>query len=176
MHKEDYILFLSRIVPEKGLHYLIDAYNQVNIPQKLVIAGGSSHSNEYYSQMRVKAEGNKKIIFTGFVHGEVLEELYSNAYLYVLPSDVEGMSMSLLEALGHYRVCLVSNIKENMIDENNSYYFEKSSVESLKIALQKISKSRKEFKDNSSLLDWSSVTKRTIEVYEEDKPHQIAHL
>lgn len=163
--KEDYILFLARIVPEKGLHYLIDAYNQIDIPQKLVIAGGGSHSSEYYDEMKERAKNNPKIIFTGFVQGQMLEELFSNAYLYVLPSDIEGMPMSLLEALGHNRVCLVSDIRENNVDSENSYFFKKGSVDSLKQKLVEISKSRKDYRENNSLMDWDSVVDKTIEVY-----------
>lgn len=165
LERDSYILFLARIVPEKGLHYLIDAYKQIDIPQKLVIAGGASHSEEYYSEMKQKAEKNEKIIFTGFVQGQELEELFSNAYLYVLPSDIEGMPMSLLEALGHGCVCLVSDIRENDIDRANSYYFKKGDVYSLKEMLVSISKKRKAYTRTQSLMDWDSVVNETIEVY-----------
>ena len=167
LYKDEYILFLARIVPEKGLHYLIEAYNQIDIPQKLVIAGGSSHSTDYYNEMQERAKNNSKIVFTGFVQGQVLEELFSNAYIYVLPSDIEGMPMSLLEALGHERICLVSDIRENKVDPINSYYFEHGSVESLKSQLLAISKNRKSYQFNGDLLDWDGVVKKTIKVYEE---------
>ena len=164
-----YILFLARIVPEKGLHYLIEAYNSLDIPQKLVIAGGSSHSNDYYSKMLGLARNNLKIVFTGQVQGEELEELFSNAYLYVLPSDIEGMPMSLLEALGHRRICLVSDIPENKIDEDNCYFFEHSNVESLRMMLQKISANKKEYIENNTLESWNQVVEKTIDLYKEIK-------
>lgn len=167
LHHEDYILFLARIVPEKGLHYLIEAYNSIDIPQKLVIAGGDSHSKNYYNEMLKLAKNNKKIIFTGFVEGEILEELFSNAYLYVLPSDVEGMPMSLLEALGHQRICLVSDIRENKVDELNSYFFEHGNIDSLEKQLINISKNRKEFVPNKKLLSWEKVADNTIDTYME---------
>lgn len=170
LHNEDYILFLARIVPEKGLSYLIEAYNQIDISQKLVIAGGSSHSTEYYAQMQKLAENNPKVIFTGFVQGQELEELYSNAYLFVLPSDIEGMPMSLLEALGHRRVCLVSDIRENRVDPVNSYFFEKGSVASLKEQLLRISTERKPFEDRSALMDWDTVVEETMRVYKSFSP------
>ena len=99
--EDEYILFLARIVPEKGAHYLIDAYKRAALPKKLVIAGGSSHSGEYYEDLKIMAGENKNIIFTNFVGGRELEELYSNAYFFVLPSDVEGMAMGLLEAMSY---------------------------------------------------------------------------
>lgn len=167
LEADDFILFLARIVPEKGLHYLIEAYNSIDIPQKLVIAGSSSHSLKYYNEMVGMASNNERIIFTGFVQGQILEELFSNAYLYVLPSDIEGMPMSLLEALGHKRICLVSDIRENNIDPTNSYFFKHSDVESLKEQLIRISKNRKEYTENSCLLDWKAIAKKTVETYKE---------
>ena len=77
----------------------------INTQKKLVIAGGSSHSDAYYDQIKRRAQLDNRIIMTGFVSGTILEELYSNAYLYVLPSDVEGMPIGLLEAMS-YGNCL----------------------------------------------------------------------
>ena len=162
---EDYILFLARIVPEKGLHYLIRAYKEANIPQKLVVAGGSGHSREYYEEMRALAGDNPNILFTGFVQGELLSELYSNAYLYVLPSDIEGMPMSLLEALGYGRVCLVSDIRENRVDEANSYFFRQGDEADLRARLEDISAHRKDYVPSDALLGWDQVTEKTLEAY-----------
>ena len=90
----DYILFLARITPEKGLDYLIDAYKMLNTDKKLVIAGALEPETEYIASVKEKAKDCQNIIFTGFVSGEKLAELFSNCYLYVLPSDIEGMPMS----------------------------------------------------------------------------------
>ena len=112
LEKEGYILYLGRLVPEKGIHYLIEAYKQIPTNKKLVIAGGASDTDAYVQQLRRQSEGDERIIFTGFVQGQVLRELYSNAYLYVLPSDVEGMPLSLLEAMSYGNACLTSDIEE----------------------------------------------------------------
>lgn len=112
--KGEYILFLARLVPEKGVHYLLDAYKEIQTDKKLVIAGGSSHTDDYVNEVREKAAQDPRVILTGFVQGELLEELYSNAYVYVLPSDVEGMPISLLEAMSYGNCCLVSDIAENL--------------------------------------------------------------
>ena len=165
LKKDDFILFLARIVPEKGLHYLIEAYNQIDIPQKLVVAGGDSHSKDYYKEMKKLASNNEKIIFAGFVQGQLLEELYSNAYLYVLPSDIEGMPMSLLEALGHQRVCLVSDISENRIDEQNCLIFKKGDVGSLAHALVQICHSNIKYAKTDLLIGWDEVCAKTEIVY-----------
>lgn len=127
-----YILFLARLVPEKGVHYLIDAYSKINTEVKLVIAGGSSHSSEYENELKLMAKENKNIIFTGFVRDEELAELYSNAYIYVLPSDVEGLPISLLEAMSYGNCCLVSDIPENTdVIGSIGYSFKKSDVSDL---------------------------------------------
>lgn len=132
LNKDEYILFLARIVPEKGLDYLIEAYNNLNTDKKLVIAGGASHTNSYLDTIKEKANKNKNIILTGFVQGKELDELYSNCYIYCLPSDVEGMPISLLEAMSYGKNCVVSNIEENtQVVENMATTFEKSNSEDL---------------------------------------------
>ena len=133
LEKDGYILFLARIVPEKGLHYLIEAFYQMKTDKKLVIAGGSSHSHAYMEQIREMASRDERILMTDFVHGQCLEELYSNAYLFVLPSDVEGMALTLLEAMSFGNCCLVSDIKENTeVVEEHAVTFRKGDVEDLK--------------------------------------------
>ncbi len=112
IENDEYILFLGRLVPEKGVKYLIEAFKQINTNKKLVIAGGSSDSKGYEAELKTIAENDERIIFTGFVQGQLLAELYSNAYLYVLPSDLEGMPLSLLEAMSYGNCCLTSNIPE----------------------------------------------------------------
>lgn len=132
LKRNDYILFLARIVPEKGLHYLIEAYKKIKTDKKLVIVGGSSHTNDYLSRIKEMVKENSNIIMTGFVQGEELDELYSNCYLYCLPSDIEGMPLSLLEAMSYGNCCLVSNIEENLsVIEEKGISFEKSNESSL---------------------------------------------
>lgn len=114
LKKESYILFLARIVPEKCVHLLIEAYKKIETDKKLVISGESSHSQAYFDKVKKLAEDDSRIIFTGFVQGRFLEELYQNAYVYVLPSEVEGMSVALLEAMSYGKCCLVSDIPENL--------------------------------------------------------------
>lgn len=139
LEKDNYILFLARIVPEKGAHYLIEAYNKLNTDKKLVIAGGSSHSSEYYKDLKHMAAGCENIIFTDFVGGRALEELFSNAYCFVLPSDIEGMAIGLLEAMSYGNCCLVSDIRENVeVVEEYAEHFEHSNVDSLKEHLERL--------------------------------------
>lgn len=139
LEKDGYILFLARLVPEKGLHYLIEAFMQLETDKKLVIAGGSSHSFEYMKHIKKIAEKDRRIVMTDFVQGRVLEELYSNAYLFVLPSDVEGMAISLLEAMSYGNCCLVSDIKENLeVVEDKAVSFRRGDVKDLRDKLREL--------------------------------------
>ena len=137
LKRDGYILFLARLVPEKGLHYLIDAFKGLQTDKKLVVAGGSSHSFEYMKQVKQSASEDERIIMTDFVQGRVLEELYSNAYLFVLPSDIEGMALSLLEAMSYGNCCVVSDINENVeVVEDKAIVFRQGDVKDLRNKLE----------------------------------------
>lgn len=137
LEKDGYFLFLARIVPEKGLHYLIEAYQKLDTDKKLVIAGGNSQAVEYMEQIHEMAAKDDRILMTDFVQGQTLEELYSNAYAFVLPSDVEGMALSLLEAMSYGNCCLVSDICENTeVVEDQALHFRKGDVKDLREKLQ----------------------------------------
>lgn len=173
LKKDRYILYLGRIVPEKGIHYLIEAYSDMKTDMPLVIAGGSSHSKEYFARLKRSAEG-KNIIFTDFVQGRMLRELYSNAYLYVLPSDLEGMPISLLEAMSYSNCCLTSDIPEcTQVCGENAVYFRKSSVADLKNKLEYLIKNSDtvlEYKSRAhdyiiSKYSWDDVVNRTLALY-----------
>ena len=175
LEKNNYILFLARIVPEKGLHYLIDAYKQIDTDKKLVIAGGASHTNDYLEEIKEKVKDDPRIIMTGFVQGQELEELYSNCYLYCLPSDIEGMPISLLEAMSYGCNCLVSDIEENtQVTEGYAITFEKGNVNDLKEKLKIMlnSKSEKEIESNkkdtlkhSLKFNWDTNVQETERLY-----------
>lgn len=173
LDKENYILFLARIVPEKGLDYLIDAYKKIKTDKKLVVVGGASHTNGYYEEIKEKVKDDERIIMTGFVQGEELQELYSNCYLYCLPSDVEGMPISLMEAMSYGRNCLVSNIEENtQVTDKFAATFEKSNVEDLKQKLENCLDGEKRF-DEKEISDyilgkynWDDIVKETEKLYE----------
>ena len=139
LSKNEYICIVSRLTAEKGVHYLIDAYNNLKTDKKLVIAGDTSDTDEYVEMLKEKAGANPNIIFTGFISGDVLKEIYSNAYLVTLPSDIEGMSLSLLEALAYGNAVLCSDIPENtLVTEDKAMHFKKSDVADLKSKLQKL--------------------------------------
>jgi len=111
--RHDYFLFVGRLVPEKGCHILLDAFRGIATSKRLVIAGGTSHSDEYVEQLHAMGRADPRVVFAGYVYGDTLTELFSNAYAYVHPSSLEGLSLSLLEALSFGGAVLASDIPEN---------------------------------------------------------------
>lgn len=176
LHKDDYILFLGRIVPEKGLRYLVEAFRKVNTDKKLVIAGGSSDTQEFWNELKEMAQDDERIVFTGFVQGQMLEELYSNAYVYTLPSDLEGMPLSLLEAMSYGNCCLVSDIAECAeVVEDKAVTFAKADVGDLKKKMQWLcddSEAVLRYKNEAAdficgKYNWDKIVDRTLELYHE---------
>lgn len=175
LEKDNYVLFLGRIVPEKGLMYLIEAWKKIRTNKKLVIVGGSSDTEDFMNQLRQSASDNEdSIIFTGFQEGQVVEELYSNAYIYCLPSDLEGMPLSLLEALSYGNCCLVSDIPEcTEVVEDKAVTFAHGNVNHLRDVLQELlddCQTVQNYKKEASafILDkynWDDVVTKTLELY-----------
>ena len=176
LQKNSYILYLGRIVPEKGEHYLIQAFKQLETDKKLVIAGGASDTDDYMNQLKKLASDDDRIIFTGFVQGELLQELYSNAYVYVLPSDLEGMPLSLLEAMSFGNCCLTSDIPEcTEVIGHHGFSFKKGNVEDLKDKLQQLCKQTStvhDYQDKASdyicrKYDWDVIVQKTLMLYQQ---------
>jgi glycosyltransferase involved in cell wall biosynthesis len=108
---DNYVLFLGRLSPEKNCHLLIDAFEHIRTDMKLVLVGGSSHSDAYVESLR--RHQSERICFLPWASGVTLEELLSNAALFVLPSDLEGLSLALLDAMAAGVCVLTSDIPEN---------------------------------------------------------------
>lgn len=178
LEKDGYILFLGRVVPEKGIRYLIEAYRRVDTDKKLVIAGGASDTEAFMDELKELAREDERIIFTGFVQGQMLEELYSNAYIYTLPSDLEGMPLSLLEAMSYGNCCVVSDIAEcTEVVEDKAVTFTKGDVTELSEKLQWLCDEpdkAKGYKRQSAEFicdkyNWDDVVERTLELYGQTK-------
>ena len=175
LKKDGYILYLGRLVPEKGIRYLIEAYRKTDTEKRLVIAGGSSDTESYMAELKKAADGDDRILFTGFVQGEMLDELYSNAYVYVLPSDLEGMPLSLLEAMSYGNCCLVSDISElTEVVEDRAVTFRKGDVADLRDKLQRLCSDgdmvRRYQNEAAGFVcgkyNWDDVVRRTLELYQ----------
>ena len=172
--KDGYISLVSRLTAEKGVHYLIDAYNKIKTDKTLVIAGDTSDTDDYVKMLKEKAANNPNIIFTGFISGDVLKELYSNAYINVLPSDLEGMSLCLLESLAYKNALLCSDIPENTaVAEDRAIYFKKGDINDLAQKLQTLCDDESmvhKYRDGVdefilNKYSWQDVAKATYELY-----------
>lgn len=174
LKKDSYILFLGRLVPEKGIRYLVEAFKNVKTDKKLVIAGGSSDTDSFMEELKELANDDDRIIFAGFVQGAMLDELYSNAYIYTLPSDLEGMPLSLLEAMSYGNCCLVSDIPECAeVVDNKALIFRKADVQDLQSKLQdacdnpeKVNVYKKQAADFiCEKYNWDEVVEETMKLY-----------
>lgn len=172
---DDYILFLGRLVPEKGLACLIDAFKKVETDKKLVIAGAGSDTDDFVRKLKECAAEDERIIFTGFVQGNLLKELYSNSLIYVLPSDVEGMPLSLLEAMSYGNCCIVSDIAEcTDVVEDKAVVFRKGDAEDLKNKLQTLCGDErliKKYKNTAAdficeKYNWDDIVEQTLSIYQ----------
>jgi glycosyltransferase involved in cell wall biosynthesis len=176
-----YILSQGRLIKHKGVHYLIEAFKQLEdtsrVPNnfKLVIVGDGFHTDDYVKYLHTIAKGRENIIFTGTQTGEAMEQLFSHAYMFVQPSESEGMSLSLLEAMGHGLTPLVSDIEENLnVIEKEGFSFVSKSVNSLRDQLayllsrpEEVYKvgisAKKRIEDEFS---WDSIVKKTLDLYQ----------
>ena len=170
----EYILFASRLVPEKGAHELIEAFSRVNTTKKLVIAGGSRYDLNYVDSLYGMAKGDR-FKFVGHVTGPLLDALFSGAYLYALPSHMEGLSLSLLEALGHGKACVVSDIPENLeVVEDCAFTFPVGDTMALSDLLQDLldddisvsAMSSRAGKRAKSQFAWDNLALQYSEIYE----------
>ncbi|MCF7820650.1 MAG: glycosyltransferase family 4 protein [Candidatus Pacebacteria bacterium] len=137
LEENQYITAITRLVKHKGVHYLIKAFKDIDTNKKLVIAGGGAYTNDYVNYLHELAAGQDNIIFTGSLSGDALKELFSNAYIFVQPSEEEGLSIGLLEAMSYKNACLVSNIEANLEAIGKAgKTFANRSIESLKQELK----------------------------------------
>ncbi len=183
LQKDGYFLYVGRLVPEKNLHLLMDAYNALTLKQKLVIAGGASDSGNYIRLLKQKAVGNPNIVFTDFVRDRVLAELYSNAYAFVLPSNLEGMPVALLEAMSWGNCCLVSDIPEcKSVIGDCGETFQNNSEQDLRRMLQYLSDHPEQVEIRKAAAsgyihekyDWNDIVRRTLAVYEHSAGKQVS--
>lgn len=170
-----YILYLGRLVPEKRGDLLVDAFRRLDTDKRLVIAGGGSDTDAFEIELRKRAGSDPRVIFTGFVTGDLLAELYSNAYVYVLPSDVEGMPLSLMEAMSYGTCCVTSDVPECAdVLGSAGVTFAKGDVSELTRVLRSLldnperannlgESARERVRNN---YDWDSVVERTLELYQ----------
>ncbi len=174
LEKDRYILFAARLVAEKGPHFLIEAFRGLDTDMKLVIAGDAAHAETFKAALRDLAGNEGRILFPGFVTGRLLEELFSNAYVFCLPSTLEGLPIALLEAMSYGSCCLSSDIPENLeAVEGFGYTFRNRDVKDLREKLdtlinspEKVNEKKKTARDHVlKHYSWDTITDQMEELY-----------
>jgi len=133
----NYILTVSRLIPHKGIHYLIKAYQEIKTDKKLVIVGPSFFTSDYEIKLKKISQENSNIIFLGAQHGKILKELYSNAYFFINPSEQEGLPFTVLETGSFGRPILLSNINiHKKMFGSLPFFFKNKNIKDLKEKLE----------------------------------------
>lgn len=164
-----YILTIGRFVKEKGFHDLIRAYSKIrDCGYQLVIAGDADHEDNYSRDLKKLAADNG-VILTGFIKGEPLNEVMTNAALFVLPSYHEGLPIALLEAMSYNLDVVVSDIPANRLDSlSPEDFFHVGDIDGLARAIDsKLSQHTAERNYDLSPYDWDNIARQTEEVYRE---------
>jgi glycosyltransferase involved in cell wall biosynthesis len=135
LERDKYVLFVGRLVYEKGIHTLVEAFAKVKTDLKLVIIGGALTPGSYVENLKKMAD--KRVVFLGYVHGSEYESIRNAARVYVHPSLFDGTSISLLGAMGAGKSVLSSDLKENMdVGGDGVLFFEKENSDDLAAKLQ----------------------------------------
>ncbi|MAS54335.1 MAG: glycosyltransferase family 4 protein [Nocardioides sp.] len=174
----DYFLFVGRLVPEKRPDLLLKAFAQVRTDKKLVLVGGSSHTDDYVEELRALAAQDPRVIMPGYLYGDVLDELFTNAAGFVQPSALEGLPLTLLEAMGSGLPVVVSDIDPHLEivgrDRAGARVFRDGDQVGLTDALRKVAEDTATEKASSvamrdsvlSVYDWSACVDALEGVYE----------
>ena len=162
-----YILAVGRLVPEKGLHDLLDAFDPAHDARRLVIVGGADHASPYSRALIER--GGERIVFTGLQSRATLKTLYENADLFVMPSTHEGLPIAALEAASCGAPMLLSDIAPNRdIGLEARNYFPVGDVAALR---SRLAEPAARFAIDAAAVrrrfDWDAVTRATADVYAE---------
>jgi glycosyltransferase involved in cell wall biosynthesis len=174
LHPGRYVLAVGRLVPEKGLHDLVKVFNGLSTDWNLVIAGDADHEDDYSLSLKKLSSSNPKIVMTGFIKGDTLGEIFSNAGIFVLPSYHEGLPIVLLEAMSYDLPCLVSGIPANLeIVSDERSVFAPGDVGALSDKLRQgisssgrkddTAKNRRRLEEEFS---WDLIAEKVLRVYE----------
>lgn len=174
LKKDGYLLVVARLVKHKGIHYLIQAFRGLKTDKKLVIVGAPSFTEDYAAYLAKLASDDPRIFLLGFQSGETLDELYAHAYLYVHPSESEGLSVTILEAFAHGTAVLISNIPENLeAIDHAGFSFANRNVRDLRKQLERLLKhpelvrasARKGKVFVKKTFDWDRIVASTLRLY-----------
>lgn len=173
---QEYFLFVGRFIPDKGLHLLTEAFSKLNTDKKLVLVGGAPHASEY--ETNIKSTQDNRIIFAGYVYGDETNILMKNAYTYVQPSLIEGLSPVILTVMGLGTPLICSDIKENtFITEKYASTFESGNANALCDALQYALDNNDVIKGNANVgkkvikerFNWDVITNQYLKLIDTSK-------
>lgn len=180
LKRDRYVVFVGRLIRHKGAHNLIEAFKgldkegKISPYLKLVIVGDGFYTDDYVTELRDSTRNNGNIIFTGNLEGQELRSVFAGASLFVQPSEAEGLSITLLEAMGYGVPILVSDIVENTdVVRDMGYVFKTNDVEDLKTKLDEILNSNPDFSDKiarakteiEEKYNWEKITQKTLRLY-----------
>ncbi len=181
LERGKYILAVGRFVPEKGFNELVESFHQFSSADpaprnrcKLVIVGDADHEDEFSRQLKKRSSNIPDVVLTGFQNGKSLQELYSHAGLFVLPSFHEGLPIVLLEAMSYGSSCLVSDIPANReVALEESRYFKPGDINLMSQKFKEFLNQptteeirQKQIQHINDKYNWTQITKKTLEVYE----------
>ena len=172
---ERYVLQVSRFVPEKRQHDLIDAFQQATLSGWKLVLVGRLNSSDYTRRIVKVAESHPNVVLTGFQTGSQLSSLLHHAGIFVLPSSHEGLPVALLEALSHGIRCIASAIPANLeVEMPKSSYFPLGDVSVLAANLTRLSTAPYSAGERAAVIEWvlekynwDSVARQTLDVYRE---------
>jgi glycosyltransferase involved in cell wall biosynthesis len=178
----DYLLWMGRLTPEKRIEWLVKAFKQIRSDLRLVIAGGSSATDKYVKKIKTLAKADKRIIFTGYVAGREKQELLANALLFVLPSNLEGLPIALLEAMSYRLPCLTSDIpphRQVITQEADGFLFQSDNFSDFVKKINDLLSPGAELRNVGDMAgikvakeyNWDDVIKKTLLVYNSLKKH-----
>lgn len=168
----EYFLFVGRFIPDKGVHLLVKAFQKVKTDKKLVLIGGSPSPNDF--EKEILSTNDKRIIFPGYIYGDDTNILIKNAFVYIQPSLIEGLSPVILTVMGLGTPLVCSDIVENkFITENNATHFKSGNIEDLSEKIVYTLNNPGEIKqlaeagqkDILSRFNWDTITDQYITIF-----------
>lgn len=176
LYSGQYILMVSRLVPEKRHLDLIRAFASSELKEwKLVLVGASDHPDDYVIQLKNMVQGLPNVVMTGYQSGNDLGELYSHAGFFVLPSSHEGLPIAMLEALSYGLPVIASDIPANLeVGLPSDNYFPLGDIESLSSKLKEFATRGITYEGRTWLrewvvknYDWAEIASNTFSIYSE---------
>lgn len=166
--KDKYCIAVGRFVEEKGFHDLIEAWKQLGkTPYHLVLVGDADHETAYSRQLR-KSALSSGVILTGFIKGDKLNQIFTHAHAFIMPSYHEGLPIALLEAMSYSLPVLVSDIPANLeINLPESCYFPVGNIDMLAETLSDFlaTKQRQDFTSYLRIYSWGTIADQTLQIY-----------